>query len=305
MRRGLSGFGNERLALTLVLMGMGAGWGLSQPLTKIAVSTGHPAIGLVFWQFTLASLILGAVNLLRRRSLPLGRPAVALYVFIALTGSLLPGLASYNAAVHLPSGVMSIVISAVPMLAFPIALALGVDRFSGRRLAGLLLGLGGVALIALPETSLPDRAALVWLPVALIAPLFYAIEANGVARLGTGGIDSISVLFGASLSGVALSLPLAVASDALFLPPWPLGRPELALVLSSSVNAFVYATYVWIVGRAGAVFAGQVSYLVTGFGVLWAMTLLGETYSLWVWSALALMLAGLTLVAPRKAEVAV
>ena len=55
----------------------------------------------------------------------------------------------------------------------------------------------------------------------------------------------------------------------------------------------------WLVGRAGAVFGGQVAYLVTGFGVVWSMLLLGERYSGWVWAALALMLAGLALVQPR------
>jgi drug/metabolite transporter (DMT)-like permease len=61
----------------------------------------------------------------------------------------------------------------------------------------------------------------------------------------------------------------------------------------------VYSAYVWLVGRAGSVFAAQVSYLVTGFGVLWSMALLGERYSGYVWAALALMFAGLALVQPR------
>jgi drug/metabolite transporter (DMT)-like permease len=53
------------------------------------------------------------------------------------------------------------------------------------------------------------------------------------------------------------------------------------------------------VGRAGPVFAAQVSYLVTLFGVTWAMLFLGEGYSALVLAALALMLAGLALVQPR------
>ena len=38
---------------------------------------------------------------------------------------------------------------------------------------------------------------------------------------------------------------------------------------------------------------------VTGFGVLWAMLLLGESYSHWIWAAMGLMLIGLFLVQPR------
>jgi drug/metabolite transporter (DMT)-like permease len=51
------------------------------------------------------------------------------------------------------------------------------------------------------------------------------------------------------------------------------------------------------------VFTAQVSYLVTIFGVIWAMILLREGYSGGIWAALALMLSGLFLVQPRQSEV--
>ena len=47
----------------------------------------------------------------------------------------------------------------------------------------------------------------------------------------------------------------------------------------------------WSAG-AGSVFASQIAYLVTGFGVVWSMLLLGERYSAPVWAAFALMLRG-------------
>ena len=46
-------------------------------------------------------------------------------------------------------------------------------------------------------------------------------------------------------------------------------------------------------------FAVQISYLVTLFGVTWAMLFLGESYSSYFWAALVVMLAGLALVQPR------
>lgn len=52
----------------------------------------------------------------------------------------------------------------------------------------------------------------------------------------------------------------------------------------------------------GAVFASQTAYLITGFGVIWSILILGERYSGWVWIALALMLVGLTLVRPVAAR---
>ena len=208
-------------------------------------------------------------------------------------------MAYYVAVTHLPVGVVVILLSLIPMMAFPMALALGVDRFSRARLVGLALGLAGVALIALPDASLPDGAALAWIPVALVAPALYAAEGVGIARWGTAGLDPFETLFGANAIGVALSVPLALGTGQMVDPRVAWGAPEWAILGASSINALIYSGYVWLVARAGATFAAQCSYLVTGFGVLWAMAILGERYGWSVWAALAVMFAGLFLVQPR------
>jgi drug/metabolite transporter (DMT)-like permease len=292
--------GRERLGYVLVLILCGAGWGLGQPMSKIAVSEGYRHFGIIFWQFAIGAALLAAMNVARGGRLPVAPRHLALYTIIALIGTLLPNSASYTAAIHLPSGILSIVLSLIPMLAFPIALAWGLDRFSARRLLGLCLGLSAILLIAIPGSSLPDPAMALWLPVALIAPLFYAVEGNFVARYGTEGLDALQVLLGASVVGMILALPLAAMTGQFIspLPPW--GAPDLAILVSSVAHALVYTAYVWLVTRAGSVFAAQVSYLVTGFGILWAKLILGETYAPTVWAALVLMLAGLALVQPRK-----
>ena len=290
----------DGLGYVLILVMCGAAWGLGQPFAKIAVSEGYRHFGIIFWQFAIAAALLGAINVARGGRVPVSPRHVAFYTIIALIGTLLPNSASYTAAIHLPSGILSIVLSLIPMLAFPIALAWGLDRFSARRLIGLLLGLAAIMLIAAPDTSLPDRSMVWWLPLALVAPLFYAVEGNFVARYGTEGLDAVQVLLGASLVGMIFAAPLAAMTGQFIspLPPW--GAPDLAIVASSVAHALAYTAYVWLVTRAGSVFAAQVSYLVTGFGILWAKLILGENYSPWVWAALVLMMAGLFLVQPRK-----
>ena len=293
---------SRNLGPMFALLIMGAGWGITTPLSKIAVSTGHQPLGLVFWQLVIGAVLLEAIVFVRGGRLALGRRQITLYLAIALLGTILPNTASYRAAAHLPAGAMSIVIAMVPMFAFPIALALGQDRFSIARVVGLGLGLGGVALLVGPEASLPDRAMVAFIPLALIAPFFYGLEGNFVGKFGTAGLDPIEVLFGASVFGAVLSLPLALGFGHWLNPLGGFGAPESALVLSSIVHALVYAGYVWLVGRAGAVFAAQVSYLVTIFGVGWAMLILDEAYSGYIWGALGLMLLGMFLVQPRDRE---
>jgi drug/metabolite transporter (DMT)-like permease len=291
---------NRRWFYVLVLVLMGAGWGATQPLGKIAVSTGHRHFGLIFWQLVVGALVLGAVLAVRRKRVPLTGATLRFAVLIALIGTVIPNSTFYYSVAHLPSGVMSILISTIPLMALPIALALGTDRFSMVRLAGLLCGLLGVILIAAPKGALPDAGMVAYLPVALIGPLFYAFESNYVARFGTAGMDAVQAMFLASTAGTLIALPLALGTGQFIDPLQPWSRPEFALVASSVVHSFAYVSYVWLAARVGAVFASQTSYIVTGTGVIWAMIFLGERFSPFVWAAMAVMLLGLTLVRPRE-----
>lgn len=292
----------DRVRLTAMVILLGCGWGLTQPLTKITVTAGYQPFGLIFWQMLIGAVFLGAIRWRQIGTLPFSLKTLGIWLMIATIGTLIPNTTGYRAAFHLPSGIMSIVIATIPMMAFPIALALGNDHFSMRRLAGLVLGLIGVGLIALPEASLPERAMIAILPLALVAPFCYACEGNIVAKWGTAGLDPVQVLFGASVIGTLIALPLAVGSGQFFVPLAPFILADFTMTLSAMIHVLVYTGYVWLIGRAGAVFAGQVSYIVTGSGVLWAMLLLDERYSLWVWLALMCMALGLSLVQPRVAE---
>jgi len=115
----------------------------------------------------------------------------------------------------------------------------------------------------------------------------------------------MQVIFGASLLGIVITFPAAIATGQWIDPTLAFGKAEIALIVAAVLHALVYAVYVWLVGHAGSVFAAQTSYVVTGCGVLWSMWLLNETYSIWVWLALAVMMLGMFLVQPRAVRVLV
>lgn len=281
-----------------MLVLLGVGWGSTQPLGKIAVAGGRGVFALIFWQSVVAALAMGAVLLARRRAVPFHAAGLRFAFVIALVGTIVPNGTFYLSIRHLPAGIMSIILSLIPMISFPLAVALGMDRFSLSRLGGLACGLAGVALIALPRASLPDPAMAGWLPVALVGPLCYAAEANIIARWGTAGLGPMQAMFLICLAAATLALPLMLLTGQGFVP-WPAGTPERALFLIGALHGLLYATYVWLARQAGAVFAAQTSYVVTAAGVGWAMLLLGERFGLLVWLALPLLMAGLFLVQPR------
>jgi drug/metabolite transporter (DMT)-like permease len=291
----------ERWLLLGLLLVMGTGWGSTQALAKMATATGHGTFGLIFWQCAVCAVVLGPLAIWRGVGLPRRADALRFVLVIALIGTILPSFTFYHAVQHLPAGIMSIIISTVPMMAFVIGLGLGMDRFQGARAIGLGLGLMGVAIIAGSGEAIGGVVPPMWLAISLVAPLFYALEATYVARFGTAGMGAVQAMFWASVVGMGLSLPVALATGQWFnLLAIDWGRAEWALIISSTVHAVIYAAYVWLAARAGAVFASQVSYLVTATGVFWAMLLLGERFSPWVWLALVVMLSGVALVQPRK-----
>ena len=284
----------------MLLLFLGLWWALTIPLTKIAVSTGHAPLGLIFWQLLISGAVTFLILRLRGRRLRFDRSALVYYFVIAILGTVLPNSFSYLAAAHLPAGIMSIIIASVPMFSMLIALGIGLERLAMIRLAGVFLGALSVFVLIGPDASLPEPEKSVFVLIALVAPLCYGLEGNYISIKSPPGIDPISALCGASLLGVIICAPI-VWSGHLWVDlfrQWE--APEKALVLSSLIHAMVYSGYIWLVGATSAVFASQIAYVVTLGGVLFSSLLLSEQYSFWVFLALALMIAGLLLVQPRQ-----
>ncbi len=293
---------NDRFILLFSLLLIGACWGVTVPLAKVAVSTGHQPFGLIFWQLVIVVTVLGLLTRLRRRSIVFNWEYLRLFFMVALFGAVLPDVFFYAAARELPAGVLSIILASVPLFSLPIAIALGLDHFAWRRLLGLAFGLLGIILLIGPDAISIDSAAIFMIPLALLAPIFYAIEGNLIYLWGTQDLDPLQTLLGASIIGVVIALPLALVSGQWIDPFVQFGPAETALVASSIIHALVYSGYVWLIGRAGSVFASQSSYLVNGFGVVWAIVLLGESYSTWFWAALILMFIGIFIVLPQTSK---
>lgn len=295
----------EKLGLFAMLLLLGAGWGICIPLTVISVSTGYQPAGLIFWQVTIVAVMLTALTYARGKRLPLDAKSLRTYAIVALLGALLPDTAYYAAAPYLSGGVLSIVISSAPLFTFLIALGLGTDRFAVRRMIGLVCGMLGIVILFGPQASLsgptvPGGVSLLVIGLALLAPLGYASESNFVSTADLSQMGPIRLLAGASIVASLASFPVAILTGQFIspLPPW--GAPELAILASSIVHGTTYASYVWLNRRAGPTFASQSAYLVTGFGVLWSMLLLGESYGGMFWAAFALMCVGVVLVQPRR-----
>jgi uncharacterized membrane protein len=182
--------------LWLALFIIGIGWGITGPFSKLAVSTGNHPIGVTFWNTVIGAAVLTAVLLASGRRLPLERRHLVFFLICGLLGTALPNTLSYTAYQHLPIGIISIVISLVPMATLLLALPMGIERPEPRRLIGLGLGVVAVGLIVLPEASLPQPGQAAWVALPLIVALSYAAENIYIATArpaGPGGVDALTM----------------------------------------------------------------------------------------------------------------
>ncbi len=218
---------------------------------------------------------------------------------------MIPSTLYYYAAPHLPAGVLGITVALAPLLTILGAAPLGLERVAPLRLIGVVLGIVAVLMIALPETSLPEHEAAVWVVVAAGAALSYAAENVAIAWLRPPRTQSLTLLGGMMLLSSLALLPAVLATGSFVPLAWPWGTVEWAIVSMAGINVFSYWLFVYLVTATGPVFASQMAYVVTVSGVLWGLLIFEERHSAWIWGALAVMLAGLALVTPRgqKSEV--
>ena len=285
--------------LWLALLAIGVAWGLTGPLAKLAVSTGHHPIGVTFWETLIGATVLGGVLLARRKSFPLDRRHLSFFLTCGLLGTALPNSLSYTAYNHLPVGVIVMVLALVPMATLALSVPLGVDRLDCQRLFGLALGGAAVMFIVLPEASLPERGQAAWVALPVIVSLSYAGENVIIATRRPQDCDGLTLMCGLSWGAVILLTPPLIATDAWF-DITRLGPAEQAVITIAALHLGAYFGFIWLIGQAGPVFAAQVGHVVTGSGVILGILIYSERHSPWVWAALALVISGLSLVKPRQ-----
>ncbi len=280
-------------AAVVLLFAAGATFGLAPSLARTAVTGGIPPMGYVFWMATGAAVLSLLIAHARGTRPRFGRAHLLYYVFSGATRIVFGGFVMYTTLAHVPAGVVAIVLATAPLMTYFVRLLLGQERLIGGRALGICLGLAGVGFLFGPSTALPDPAVLGWLAFAFLVPVLYTVSNLTIERLRPPDEDSITLTAGMLVSVVVLAAALALATGQ-FHPLWRTGfaLPEAAMFTHSVAMAGAFLGLYEVVRRSDATFGGQVSYISTISGIVFGMLLLGERPSIWVWVAVACILAG-------------
>ncbi|MCB1389119.1 MAG: DMT family transporter [Rhodobacteraceae bacterium] len=267
-------------------------WGSSYLFLKIAVVE-IPPLTLIAARVTVAAVVLGAVLAGQGKRLP--RQGWGLLFLQSILNSSGAWTLLAWGQQRVGAGLAAVLNSTSPV--FVVLAALILTRHEpvpGRRLAGAVLGLAGVAAIvgvgALGGLGSDVVAQLACLGGAILYAAA-AIHGRKVARFG-----ALETALGTMLCATATLLPLAFAlEDPLALrPSWTAVLSVLALgMLCTALALLIYFRLVRTLGPLGV--ASQ-AYLRAGIGVLLGVVLLGERPEAAVWAGVAAVLAGVVLI---------
>jgi drug/metabolite transporter (DMT)-like permease len=262
-------------------------WGASFMFQRVAAPE-FGALPLGEIRLALGALVLLPFLWRDRASFPL-----RLWPKLALVGAInsaVPFALFAWAAQHAPAGIIAISNSMAVLFTALVAFLFYGQKIGGKHAVALFAGFAGVVVLASAKTA---GASVGWAVVAGTSAAFlYGVGVN-LIRHHLANLPPIA-LAAATLSCASLVLlPFALASwptQAISTKSW-LAAAALGIVCSG----IAYALYYRLIQRIGAGRAVTVTYLVPLFAVIWAWMLLGETPTLPMLIAGALILGSVAL----------
>lgn len=243
---------------------------------------------LAFGRLLTGTLALTAVALIRRPTLPRGRPLLLVIAYGVLWFGIYAIMV--NAAEHhLDAGTTALVVNVGPILIAVLAgLYLG-EGFPRPLLAGLTVAFVGVAIIAVAtSTGRHDTAGVLF---ALVAAALYAVGVL-LQKQALATVDPFTATWLGCAAGAAACLPWAgdLISD---LGSASAGATAGLIYLGLFPTALAFATWAYALRRMNAGRLSVSSYLVPVFTVLLSWLFLGEVPTGLALAGGALCLAGL------------
>ncbi|MCS5601048.1 MAG: DMT family transporter [Paracoccus sp. (in: a-proteobacteria)] len=286
---------SEDWALLLLLSLL---WGGSFFLISIAL-TGLPVLTIVALRLLVAALVLWAIVAATGRRLPRDPAIWRAFLVMGVLNNAIPFSLIVWGQTEIPSGLASILNATTPLWTVLVTAALLADeRASPRKIAGVVLGLGGVAVM-IGLDALAGLGQAIWPQLAILgAAISYAFANSFGRRFRRGGVDPVVTAAGMVTGSGAVLIPLALAIEGL--PGSASAQAWLAvLTLGVAGTGLAYVLYFRILGRAGATNISLVTFLVPVSAILLGWLFLGETLGIAHLLGMGLIAAGLALIDGR------
>ena len=268
----------------------------------IGVAVRHvPPMTYVWLRVTIAAVALWIFMKARGGSLDLPRQVWGSIVLLAVLNNALPFTLFGWGQTHIASGLASILNATTPIWGVLVAHFFTVDeRMNPRKIAGVLLGFGGVATMIGPSL-LSDIGSSALAQLACVgAALSYAFAGVWARRFKRLGISPLSITTGQLTAAAVVMLPVSMIAE----HSWTRALPPVSAwaaitALAVLCTAFGYVLYFKLIDGAGATNAMLVTLLVPPVAILLGSLFLGETLAPQDFAGLALIALGLAAIDGR------
>jgi drug/metabolite transporter (DMT)-like permease len=280
---------NYKNLLGLITLGML--WGVSFLFIRVAVPE-FGAVALMAVRVAFAAMVLVPLVLARRQLTDVAvhwRPVVVMGVLhYAIPFSLFA-----YAMQTLPASYTSIINASSPLFAGLVARFWLGDRLSASRMAGLVAGVLGVALLVWDKLAMGSDSSsgpgsiMLAVSAAVVASFCYGLAAV-IAKKHLANVDPVGVAGGSMVAAAVLLLPLSYML-------WPEVAPSahafsMAAILGVVCTAAAFVLYFHLISVIGPSRAITVTFLIPVFAVVFSVLLIGEKVT-------ATMLAGGAIIA--------
>ena len=288
--------------LTLLLL-LGIIWGTGYSIARYVTTHGVPALGYSFWQ-TLGPTCFIAIFALCTRELPAFSFTHARYYLICgITGIVLPNTNMYIAAMHLPAGLLAVIVNTAPIFVYLFAIVTHIESFNLMRFTAVISTLIGLMLILIPEVSLPTSHMTSWILFALFTPLCFAFCAVYINRYKPKDSSSTSLALGTLIASSLILMPLLFNADYFYPIHLPLNLTDSLILLEILLSSLGYIIFFQLIRTAGAVYYSFVDTIVALVGLFWGYLLFHEQLNSWTGPAVIFILLSLVLINKRKPPV--
>jgi drug/metabolite transporter (DMT)-like permease len=268
----------------------------------IGVAVRHvPPLTYVWLRLTIAAAAMWGYLFFKGHKLGLPKQVWGSILLLALLNNALPFTLFGWGQTHIASGLASILNATTPIWGVVVAHFLTHDeRMTPRKIAGVLLGFGGVATMIGPSLLANLGTGALAQVACVTASLSYALAAVWARRFRRMGVSPLSVTTGQLTAGALMMLPLSILVD----QPWTHPFPPLTAwgaiaALALFCTAFGYVLYFRLIETSGATNALLVTLLVPPVAIVLGALFLNETLAVQDFVGLGLIALGLAAIDGR------
>jgi drug/metabolite transporter (DMT)-like permease len=241
----------------------------------------------------LAAVVLYAILRFTGGRIPATRMAWRVYLALGVLTIAIPFALIYWGQQFIPTGLSSILFGAYPFwVAVFSHLMLPHERLNAFKVAAVVLGFAGVAVIFSADVYVSDANAFLGMMAVVVSTVLQALALIYVKKYGQ-DVSPMAMNFVGMAIGGALLLLLSVTLESGKPATWSASGMASLLYLSLVGSVLTFVTYYWLLKRIEAVYLSLSSFINPLVAVAFGAAVLGERLPQSVFTGAALVLLGM------------